>query len=1085
MKKRKTGRTIKEKASRIPQIRETDIYNKITEYINTVKQLQSEPPRTYRFLLLMNDLFGIQPGFIEDYVRGIERFIKVKQKDCILKGKVDELFGNLIIEFERDLSLMQKVAEEQLKKYVACLWSQETPLMRTSYTCMTSDGINFVVYSPTAQNLSSADIRPENIILQPVESISFSALAPVEIYYWLDRYFLRKEILSPKTENIIKDFGTNSHAFHVALNLLQTVWQSNKEKPQFKVIYENWDKYLRIVYGSDIAEDELFCRHTYLATLAKLMAWRRLTDSSNIVEESDVLSVLEGRYFKNQGIENFLEEDFYSWIVRDEAIKSGIELSRMLLSLLNNYNLRELSEDVLKSLYQELVDPKTRHDLGEFYTPDWLAHRMVKKLMQKNPEGSFLDASCGSGTFLYLIIREKRDCLHDKQKTLRHILDTVVGIDIHPLAVIVAKTNYILALGDLIRKRQKGEKLNIPIYLANSIRLPERELQRTLESPKIPSYQGNIDNIDVFIPEILFDKSALYDESIDAAREFALENINNEITENLFSNFITNQHPNLAICKDLVSGIFNVADALHKCLIRKRDTIWAYVLKNVYKPTFLKGKFDFVIGNPPWLAYRFAETQYQQFLKEQITKTYLLLSGRGELITHLELGTLFFVRTADLYLKNHGTIAYVLPRSIFNGDQHDGLRQRTFLPKIKLTFNEVWDLENVTPLFSIPSCVLFAIKKDDRTGYPLYCQRLQGKLEKRNSSLTDAESLLKMDEIELHLNKRGKRSIWSTSEHEVTSEINYYKKRFYQGATIVPRSFWFVDVKATSLGFDPSSPQLVTSKQIKTGPVDTYRNVKIEGNIEQKFIYYTILGDELIPFGNRGYRLLVLPIEPDPDYDCYKIIDSVEAQRKGFTQLANWLKMLEKVWENKKSKAYMSIYDRLDYHHGLIIQNPQAKYHVLYPNFQRLMVSCVIKGGEIELEYYGQKLTANNFITESALYCYETNNKNEAYYLSSILNSTIVDNKIQEFRRRHQMAHPNIHKKVFDAVSIPEFDANNKMHLQLSHLGIICSKKVSNLAHKKKFLNIKGIGKLRTFIRNILQDEIKEIDTLVKVILKL
>jgi hypothetical protein len=50
--------------------------------------------------------------------------------------------------------------------------------------------------------------------------------------------------------------------------------------------------------------------------------------------------------------------------------------------------LRELSEDVLKSLCQELVDPKTRHGLGEDYTPDWLAARMVSRLLEEQPRGA-------------------------------------------------------------------------------------------------------------------------------------------------------------------------------------------------------------------------------------------------------------------------------------------------------------------------------------------------------------------------------------------------------------------------------------------------------------------------------------------------------------------------------------------------------------------------------------------------------------------------------------------------------------------------------------------------------------------------
>jgi hypothetical protein len=62
----------------------------------------------------------LQPGFIEDYVAGIEKYVKVKQKDRLLRGHVDNLFGNLVIEFECDLNKTRREAGEQLQRYVAC-----------------------------------------------------------------------------------------------------------------------------------------------------------------------------------------------------------------------------------------------------------------------------------------------------------------------------------------------------------------------------------------------------------------------------------------------------------------------------------------------------------------------------------------------------------------------------------------------------------------------------------------------------------------------------------------------------------------------------------------------------------------------------------------------------------------------------------------------------------------------------------------------------------------------------------------------------------------------------------------------------
>jgi hypothetical protein len=422
-----------------------------------------------------------------------------------------------------------------------------------------------------------------------------------------------------------------------------------------------------------VADEELFCRHTYLATLAKLMVWKRFSDKNGSLTDTVIISILEGRFFRDIGIENFLEEDFFSWLARNGAKEVAIKITTLLKSLLNNYWLKDISEDVLKSLYQELVDPQTSHDLGEFYTPDWLDDRMVKKLIAQNPEGSFIDPSGGSGTFLYLVIREKRKRLGNSPKTLKHICNSVVGIDIHPLAVIIAKTNYLLALGDLLTKR--NGKINLPVYLANSIRLPERDVETTFWR-KTPSYKIDIEKKVIHLPgKLIGEDIGRYDSGIESARDFARDNAGKSVTEAQFQSFLSAQYLNLSKDPDIVKALFYVAEILKEFIEAKRDTIQAFVLKNTYKPIFLKDKFDFVIGNPHWLAFRYAEPEYQRFLKNKITEYYHLLSGRGHLITHMELGTLFFLATAELYLKEGGIIAFVLPRNIFSADQHDGLRQ--------------------------------------------------------------------------------------------------------------------------------------------------------------------------------------------------------------------------------------------------------------------------------------------------------------------------------------------------------------------------------------------------------------------------
>ena len=80
-----------------------------------------------------------------------------------------------------------------------------------------------------------------------------------------------------------------------------------------------------------------------------------------------------------------------------------------------------------------------------------------------------------------------------------------------------------------------------------------------------------------------------------------------------FENLARREAPEIAASPDVVPMLFALAELLHEFICKPEDTIWAYILKNLYKPTFLKGQFDVLIGNPRWLSFRFVERgEYQE-----------------------------------------------------------------------------------------------------------------------------------------------------------------------------------------------------------------------------------------------------------------------------------------------------------------------------------------------------------------------------------------------------------------------------------------------------------------------------------------
>src|SRR5205823_3701686 len=129
-------------------------------------------------------------------------------------------------------------------------------------------------------------------------------------------------------------------------------------------------------------------------------------------------------------------------------------------------------------LYQQLFPKSVRHDLGEYYTPDWLAEHVLNELEYSgDPDQRILDPACGSGTFLVMAINRIRSwyetnrekCRYDEGELCKKILANVIGFDLNPLAVMAARTNYLIAIRDLVGHVNKVE---IPIYLCDSIMTP-------------------------------------------------------------------------------------------------------------------------------------------------------------------------------------------------------------------------------------------------------------------------------------------------------------------------------------------------------------------------------------------------------------------------------------------------------------------------------------------------------------------------------------------------------------------------------------------------------------------------------------
>jgi hypothetical protein len=198
---------------------------------------------------------------------------------------------------------------------------------------------------------------------------------------------------------------------------------------------------------------------------------------------------------------------------------------------------------------------------------------------------------------------------------------------------------------------------------------------------------------------------------------------------------------------------------------------------------------------------------------------------------------------------------------------------------------------------------------------------------------------------------------------------------------------WFVEVKTSPLGFDPSLPPLETAEQARKQAKAAYKGLVLQGNVEPRFLYATLLSADLLPFGHLDYRLVVLPTELSGD--GYKIITPGEASRRGFLHLARWLTKVQEEWEERRGEKAESInaIQWLDYRRKLTTQNPWAKYRVLYNTSGTYICACVAENRPIEFNIAGQHLMAGGVLADIESFYFETDDRNEALYLSAALNA--------------------------------------------------------------------------------------------------
>jgi len=989
----------------------------VRDYLQGVRSQGTHTGKLIKFHQFLRDVFGLTDADCE---------VRVDLGRLQVRGQVDTVVGDSLFEFKTDLNRELADAESQLELYLEA-FHEQNPVRRC--VGLATDGIRFRAYRAIFATDGSAT-------LALVEECHLSRLSAEEAILWIDRYLFRLVRQIPEEGDVSAHFGAGSPTHALVMAALSRWWPAVRDEPSVALKYEVWQRQLTIVYGEGVGTEQLFLQHTYLATIAKLLA-SVVFGRGSLGQEEEVIS---GAYFQGVGIENFVEEDLFAWLLEPKIEQEAARVLRDLRSQLGLYDASGFTEDVLKGLYQQLVDPQMRHDLGEFYTPDWLAEYMLRETLARKPTAKLLDPACGSGTFLFLAVRLLADLLSkrkwSKTRILQHVSQNIVGIDVHPLAVLIARTNFLIAAAPLLQAPRKGAFV-VPVYLGDSLMYRPFVGALPMDEAHVP-----VDGKYLVFPASVIGDPAVFDELVGRMVEAARQGPAGQAAFRAYVDGLSLSpwdSSRLMGSLDVLTGLFSAG----------RDSIWRFIVRNLVRPHILARArdFDLVIGNPPWLSLRYIKSaDYQSFVKDRMAALKIKPKG-AKLVTQLDLAGLFFAESAQQYLRDGGTIAFVMPRSVLVGRHYAEFVRFHFGP-FGVRCYSIVDVEGVEPLFNVPACVI-AAEKGKATRYPVPVTVLAGRLPRKNASWAEAEKKL----------SRGKET-WRPFQRGTAR--SYYHDQFRQGATIVPRRLWFVrPVVDLKLGFDASAPLVESDVTVPAKP--PWGQIVMRGRIERQFLYASMLSSDIVPFHWLRSRPVVLPVELDAQ-GRPRLLTAATARSRGHALLAEWLAQAEAHWAaHKTDSSPVRLVDWVDYLGKLRAQFPQPRrYWVLYTASATYLAAAVVDAGEgLVLSADGGRVPAAALAVDAKVYWYATDRAEEAFYLCAWLNSPVVDAAIKSRQSRGLFGPRDIHKLPLE-LPLPRFNPKDAEHAEMAECAQMAASKAAAIAG---VLQGRSVGALRRAIR--------------------
>ncbi|MBI1278444.1 MAG: hypothetical protein GC179_09990 [Anaerolineaceae bacterium] len=986
-------------------------------------------------------MFPNNPWWVSYHVIDSEKQLHFFTEGKSSYGFVDALVGATAIEYEKDLTNLQLFESgfNQVKDYCAGLLNDGQPA--SLIVGVLSDTLHWYAYRiknilPLNSVSEATSFGRNHLELEEIDRADFSAGGLREAQLlgeFLVKYLGREGARLLGAETLAFDLGFSSQFcrrhIHAIRDLVTAAFESNEGYAELiKKLWSDFVSYLGELGKLSGFDQDTYIGELYILTLAKLLCANVLEAKALASNEDELASILDGEFFKARSLSNLVEYDYFGWLNEPPHVRILIPIAQDMQDDLRAYDFASSpAEDLFGSIMAQLAERSQRLLLGQEFTPAWLAEQIVSEVFEQfldDVTPRLVDMCCGSGAMIVEAVKHAAARLQvtgavANTATMTFLTSVITGFDIDPLAVMLSKVGWVLAAREWLAGTEI-EEISIPIYHADSLFAITPLTKNVDTSDNTASYELILDDKVVELPTFLIssEHASLFDTLLDrgyamamaSARQSTLTVTSNGVHE-LVTQALLDTGDSLTEDEESETHKFCMELLISLDMLQRvgHNGIWAFVLRNSYRPGLVAGQFNGLVSNPPWLALsKVADNPYKDALRDRAEGYGIKPGGSSHL--HIELATTFLLHAIEKYLADNAVIGCVLPETILSAHHHNPFREANYQKTAKpvpFLVNNIWRVEKGT--FKNEAIVLFGKKEITHKAIP---DSINGKM----------VSPLGMTELTFKRISQGRRTAWSDTLAAGDGMNGFFNPaEFRQGADIMPRTLIFHEIT-------PLSP---SSSKWNVKPIDRstgslryliedakkHKTFTLTANgIDRKFVFEILLSNHLTPFDIGAPAKALLPIEKNADGQWIPISETSLAAYGAATSQA-----FDRIFKADGLSSSQKFFNKLDSARGKLSSQ-------LIPLEGWLIFMGA--GGALPCAAYApaDKFT-NKLIVDQTLYWAAVPTEDEAIYLVGLLNSEAINLIIKDFQPRGQFGARHIHKLPLGVT--PPFNPLDASHVDV------------------------------------------------------